>query len=123
MKSVRLRVPAEKTFVGLVSSTATAVAAHANLSIDGLKDLHLGIDEAFGIVIAHEPDAGDVEVTFDITEQAVTVSISGPAGGSVPSSDTWSWMILCGVTDNAEATASADGAVTVTMQTRVVTSA
>lgn len=123
MRTIELRVPAEAEFVGLVKNHIVGVAAQTQLGIDAIEDLKLGIDEAFSIVIAHNPSSGDVHIECTFTHDELNVVVSGPPGGTLPESDDYRWLILNTVTAGTEATVSAEGNATVTMHSRVVASA
>lgn len=127
MSNIHLRVPAQAEFVGLVKSTTNSVIARTELGFDELMDWALAIDEAFGIVINHNPNQGDVLIDFSILESGLEISITGPAGSSDAQLKTdacqWAWAIVTGSVQEADSVVSANGSVTLTLKSRVVASA
>lgn len=127
VSNIHLRVPAQAEFVGLVKSTTNSVIARTNLSFDELMDWALAIDEAFGIVINHSPDQGDVLIDFLIVDTGLEISITGPSGSSEAQLQTdacqWAWAIVTGSVPEADSVVSQNGSVTLTLRSRVVASA
>lgn len=123
MSTVQLRVPADPEFVGLLRNNAMAIAAHTQLTLETIADLQLGIGEAFSLVIAHRPTTGDVVTDFVLVDGGLDVVVTGPAGGTLPLVDDWAMMILDTVSTDPKLTVNANGQVTVTLHSRVVTSA
>ena len=127
MSNIHLRVPAQAEFVGLVRSTTNSVIARTSLGVDEIADWALAIDEAFGIVINHKPLAGSVLVDFVLVDGGVEIVITGPTGSSQEflNSDAcqWAWVVVTGSVAQAESAISTDGAITLTLKSRVVASA
>lgn len=123
MSVIQLRVPAEAKFSGLVRNQIVGVAAQTQLGIEAIDDLKLGVDEAFGIVIAHNPTSGDVLIECRISPDELSVTVTGPTGGHLPESDDYRWLILNTVATGSTATIAPEGNVTVMLHSRVVASA
>jgi len=120
---IQLRVPADPNFVGLVRSNIPALAAHTKLGLDAIYDLQLGLDEAFSIVIAHNPTSGDVNTEFTLSDDGLTVTITGPTGGQLPEENGFSWTILNSVASGVNISTSPEGSISVTLHSQVVASA
>lgn len=123
MSIVHLRVPAEPAFVGVLRNLVTSLSAQTNLGVDVILELQEGINEAFIIVTAHKPESGDVFCEFDITGDALSVRVTGPANGELPDTNNFNWLILSATTRDPEVSRAEDGSITVTIHSPVVASA
>ena len=127
MSDIHLRVPAQAEFVGLVRSTTNSVIARTDLGVDEIDDWALAIDEAFAIVLNHKPVSGHVQLDFTLKSGGVEITIAGPAGSSAEQLKTdacqWAWAVVSGLVEQATSEIGADGAITLTLKSRVVASA
>jgi serine/threonine-protein kinase RsbW len=120
--TIQLTVPADAIFVGLVRSTAAHTAAHANLDMDQIDDLRLAVDEAFALVIGTAGVAGNVSLSFTITQGGLEVSLTGPQGVEAPEHGTFAWTILSALVSDVESHVT-DGQVTITLNSKAGASA
>ncbi|HEX9235252.1 MAG TPA: hypothetical protein VF972_03110 [Actinomycetota bacterium] len=100
---VRLRIPATAGHVGLARATATALAARLDFTYDRLMDLHIAIDEASGRILAmSDPPARRLDVTFDVAEDALQISVQGdsPLKSGAEFLNAWSKLILDSVAED-----------------------
>ena len=127
VSNIHLRVPAQAEFVGLVRSTTNSVIARTELGVDELADWSLAMDEAFAIVINHKPASGDVLVDYSFAGGGIEIKVVGPVGSSqsVLQSDAcqWAWAVVTGSVSEANCDLASDGAITLTLKSRVVASA
>lgn len=127
MSTIHLRVPAQAEFVGLVRSTTNSVTARTELGVDELADWSLAMDEAFAMVINHNPTNGDVKVDYTLIDGGIEITVLGPPGSSENfiNSDAckWAWAIVTGSVLQAKCELAIDGALTLTLMSRVVASA
>jgi len=81
----------------LARATATALAARLDFTYDRLMDLHIAIDETAGRVLAvSDPPARFLELTFDVSHTALSISVQGD-GRLKPGAEflnPWSRLIL-----------------------------
>ena len=127
MSDIHLRVPAQAEFVGLVRSTTNSVIARTELGIDELADWSLAMDEAFAIVINHKPVFGAVAIDYSLVNGGLEITVLGPPGSSESflKSDAcqWAWAVVTGSVAQAKCDLANDGAITLTLKSRVVASA
>jgi len=121
--TIHLRVPASADYVGLIRSTAGHVAAHADLTIEQIDDLRLAVDEAFAVLIAHQPDSGEVAVSFLIQPAVLEIHLTGPSGGPEPDRSSFSWTVLQALVHEVLTDSNAMGEVTLKLTAKVVASA
>jgi serine/threonine-protein kinase RsbW len=99
------------------------VAAHADLTIEQIDDLRLAVDEAFAVLIAHQPDSGEVAVSFLIQPAVLEIHLTGPSGGPEPDRSSFSWTVLQALVHEVLTDSNAMGEVTLKLTAKVVASA
>lgn len=123
MTLIELAVPANPDYVGLIRSAAAHVAAHADLTLEAIDDLRLAVDEAFAVLIAHQPVTGRVAVTFHIHNDSLKIEMTGPAGSPDPDQNSFAWTVLTALVHEVATQTSSDGLVTLILTAKVVASA
>ena len=123
MAIIELAVPANPDYVGLIRSAAAHIAAHADFTIDAIDDLRLAVDEAFAVLIAHQPDAGRVAVSFHIHADSLNIEMTGPTGSPEPDRNSFAWTVLSALVHEVKSQTSSDGLVTLHLTAKVVASA
>jgi serine/threonine-protein kinase RsbW len=121
--TITLRVPAHPDYVGLIRSTAGHVAARADLTVEQIDDLRLAVDEAFALLISHNPSHGDVSVTFEVAVDVLTINLVGPEGSPELDRSTFAWTVLQALVADVKISTSGSGACTLHLITKVVASA
>lgn len=123
MATIHLRVPASADYVGLIRSTAGHVAARADLTMEQIDDLRLAVDEAFAVLIAHQPESGEVSVAFHVHATQLEIHFTGPAGGPDPDRNSFSWTVLQALVHEVIAESTPAGEITLKLTVKVVASA
>ena len=123
MATIHLRVPASADYVGLIRSTAGHVAARADLTVEQIDDLRLAVDEAFAVLITHQPESGDVSVAFHVHKTQLEIQLTGPAGGPDPDRTSFSWTVLQALVHEVVTELSPIGEVTLKLTAKVAASA
>lgn len=123
MNTIDLAVPASPEYVGLIRSAAAHIAAHADLTIEAIEDLRLAVDEAFAVLIAHNPDSGAVSIKFTIHSEQLDIELTGPAGSPAPDESSFAWTVLNALVHEVSTQTSSAGLVTLFLTAKVVASA
>ena len=123
MALIELAVPADPDYVGLIKSAAAHIAAHADFTLEAIDDLRLAVDEAFAVLIAHQPETGRVAVTFHVHDDSLIIEMTGPAGSPKPDKNSFAWTVLTALVHEVTAQTSSDGLVTLLLTAKVVASA
>ena len=123
MALIELAVPADPDYVRLIKSAAAHIAAHADFTLEAIDDLRLAVDEAFAVLIAHQPETGRVAVTFHIHDDSLQIEMTGPAGSPEPDRNSFAWTVLTALVHEVKAQTSSDGLVTLLLTAKVVASA
>ena len=123
MAIIELAVPANPDYVGLIRSAAAHIAAHADLTLEAIDDLRLAVDEAFAVLIAHQPETGRVAVTFHVHDDSLKIEMTGPVGSPDPDRNSFAWTVLTALVHEVATHTSSDGLVTLLLTAKVVASA
>ncbi|MBS3693928.1 ATP-binding protein [Rhodococcus qingshengii] len=95
--SPSLSVSATPDQLPVLRSLVRTVAAHYALSLDGLSDLVLAVDEAATILIGHALSSSTLTCAFDEDTEpaAVRVMLSTPTTGQITTStSSFGWHVL-----------------------------
>src|SRR6266487_2779696 len=106
---VELRVPADGRFVAAVRSLATALAAQCDLTVDGIEDLQIAVDEACALLLPHVQHPGEwLTARFTMSKGSVDFVVSATATSGAPDRSGFAWAVLSAVAERLEVT-STDG--------------
>ena len=72
---ISLTIPAAMRFVRLARIAVASIARRRGLSIRGIDDLRLAVEEAFSLLVGEEDRAGSVEVTFEVDRHELLVAM------------------------------------------------
>jgi serine/threonine-protein kinase RsbW len=122
VNTIDLAVPATPEYVGLIRSTAAHIAAHADLTIEAIDDLRLAVDEAFAVLIAHQPESGAVVIRFTIHAEQLDIELTAPAGSPLPDKTSFAWTVLSALVHEVSVQTSQAGLVTLVLTAKVVAS-
>lgn len=104
---VEVRLPAEGAYASVLRTTAAALAARLDFTIEAIEDLRISIGEAIALVLPEaDPDA-DLECHFHLTPGTIDVTLSTEAVDNPEvDRDSFAWQVL----DTMAANARAEGA-------------
>lgn len=115
-ETVTLTFGADLQNVALARSTAAAMAARADLTVDRLEDVRLAVDEAVTEAISSATEGSEIAVAFSIAGDTLGVVVTSTTGrAEVPSPTSFGWTVLSALVDSAEA-ALVDGRMTIGLQ-------
>jgi len=82
---ISLTIPAAMRFVRLVRIAVASIGRRRGLSVRAIDDLRLAVDEAFSLLLGDVDHPGAVDVTLEVDEYELLVSIvqrldNGPVG-------------------------------------------
>jgi serine/threonine-protein kinase RsbW len=104
---VTLTFPADTSNVRLARTVAAAMAARADLPVDQLEDVRLAVDEAVSQLIFDAEADATISCRFALAGTDLDIAVSGlTRTGDVPSTETFSWMVLSALVDAVAAESS-----------------
>ena len=78
----KLSVPGKPEYVSTVRMTAAALASTAGFDVEAIDDIKVAVSEACTNVVRHgTKESNDYEVSFDLSEEQMAISIADEAGG------------------------------------------
>lgn len=72
---ISLTIPAAMRFVRLVRIAVASIGRRKGLSVRAIDDLRLAVDEAFSLLLGDRDHLGNIEITFEVDEHELLVSI------------------------------------------------
>lgn len=102
-RDVELRLPADGVFVSVLRTTAAAIAARLDFTMDDIEDLRICVGEAGALVIPVAAAGSAVSARFGLDSTAVRVELSGVRASpdDVPDRESFAWQVLDTVADGA----------------------
>ncbi len=104
---VSLTIPAAMRFVRLVRIAVASIGRRRGLSVRSIDDLRLAVDEAFSLLLGDRDHSGHVEVTFEVDDHELLVSIVQHLDGGAYASDSEDLVrfevVISDLTDRFEA--------------------
>jgi len=97
---VHLRLPADAAYLSVLRTTAAALAARLDLSVDEVEDVRIAVDEAASMLLPATPpssggggDEAALEASFELSRRRLVVEVRGPAR-TLPARDSVAWAVL-----------------------------
>lgn len=117
---VELKVPALSAYVSVLRTTAAALAARLDFTIDEIEDLRIAVDEASALLLAQATSGSSLTCRFALSGQVLTTSVSAQSRKPhVPPEDSFAWTVLTALAGPIEATIDeADSRVSLTLTKR-----
>lgn len=103
-----LKVPARSAYLGLVRTVVASVAAAADFSVDDIEDLRMAADEAAALLMSGAHPDAVLQVTIDVQDGGLAVTVTAPSSGVVISTDSFAWTVLSTLADTAEHSTQGD---------------
>lgn len=109
-------LPATGEFLGVLRTTAAALAANADFIIDDIEDLRIAIDEACSILVARAIPGTDLRCRFFVSDGAVSIEASAHVlDRRPPPRSGFAWMVLTSLTTSVDAVVRDPDELVVTM--------
>lgn len=111
--NVLVRLPAERAYAAVLRTTAAALAARLDFTIDDIEDLRIAIGEATALALPEADPGTDLtcELTLSPGEVSVVVRVEAVDEPEVDR-DSFAWQVLDTLASDATA-GSTDGHLTV----------
>ncbi len=93
---VLLVVPADGGYLSVLRTATAGLAARLKFSLEEIEDLRIAVDEACAMLIGLVGARTEVTSQFELTGDAVAVSVSVPVAAPVtlPGEGSFSWQVL-----------------------------
>ena len=112
---VELRLPADGAYVSVLRTTTAGLAARLDFTVDDIEDLRMAVGEASALVLAGARHDADLTARFWLRSSQLVVKVAAQsASPTPPPPDSFGWMVLTTLADDASVTTS-DGTVEITL--------
>src|SRR3954469_11593348 len=116
---VELRLPAAPAYLGVVRTATAGLAARLDFTLDEIEDLRIAVDEACAMLLSQALPGADLECTFALGAESMSVSVSVlTQDGQEPSRDTFAWTVLSALAGDVDSSGDVDNRVTITLHKR-----
>lgn len=119
-QTVELRVPALSAYVSVLRTTAAALAARLDFTIDEIEDLRIGVDEASALLLHQAVSDSDLTCEFTLGKDRLRTAVSVRSHRPhVPAEESFAWTVLTALAGPIDAEVDADAErVTLTLTKR-----
>jgi len=116
---VTLRMPAAGAYLSVLRTATASLASRLDFTIDDIEDLRIAVDEACAMLLVQAVPGADLECSFELTDDTVSVSVTVPTlDGEQPSRDTFAWTVLTALAGEVDSSVDADRRVTLALRKR-----
>lgn len=92
---VELRLPADGAFAYVLRTTAAALAARVDFTLDDIEDLKIAVSEAVSLLLEGADPTTDLRVGFTLSPGRMELSLTLPADDSFRiDTDGFAWQVL-----------------------------
>ncbi len=100
---VELRLPADGAFAYVLRTTAAALAARVDFTLDDIEDLRIAVSEATALLLEGLDSPADLRVGFQLTAGRLEISLSVPSSGpDRVDREGFAWQVLTALANDTE---------------------
>ncbi len=100
---VELGVPARTAYVSVLRTTAAALAARLDFTLDEIEDLKIAVDEASALLLAQAVPDSPLSCRFELGGDELVVSVSVHSRNPrVPSRSSFAWTVLAALAGHVD---------------------
>ncbi len=116
---VTLRLPASSAYLSVLRTATASLASRLDFTIDDIEDLRIAVDEACAMLLVQAVPGADLQCSFELTDDAISVAVSVPTlDGEQPSRETFAWTVLTALAGEVDSSVDADRRVTLSLRKR-----
>ncbi len=114
---VTVRMPAEGAYLSVLRTATAGLAARLDFTLDEIEDLRIAVDEACAMLLNQAIPGSDLECSFALGRDMMTISVSVPSlAPTPPASDTFAWTVLSALAGSVDAFTGPGDQVTIVMR-------
>jgi serine/threonine-protein kinase RsbW len=100
---VELGVPARTAYVSVLRTTAAALAARLDFTLDEIEDLKIAVDEASAMLLAQAVPDSSLSCRFELAGDELVVAVSVHSRNPrVPSRSSFAWTVLAALAGHVD---------------------
>jgi serine/threonine-protein kinase RsbW len=114
---VTVRMPAEGAYLSVLRTATAGLAARLDFTLDEIEDLRIAVDEACAMLLNQAIPGSDLECSFALGRDMMTISVSVPSlAPTPPASDTFAWTVLSALAGSVDAFTGPGDQLTIVMR-------
>jgi serine/threonine-protein kinase RsbW len=114
---VTVRMPAEGAYLSVLRTATAGLAARLDFTLDEIEDLRIAVDEACAMLLSQAIPGSDLECSFALGRDMMTISVSVPSlAPTPPASDTFAWTVLSALAGSVDAFTGPGDQLTIVMR-------
>ncbi len=100
----RLRVPADGSYLAVLRTATSGLAARSNFTLEDIDDLRIAVDEACAILLPQAVPGAELECAFWVRDSSLTVEVATTCESPrIPSEHGFAWRVLSALAHEATA--------------------
>ncbi len=101
---VNIRMPADGAYLSVLRTATAGLAARLDFTLDEIEDLRIAVDEACAMLLGQAVPGSNLDCTFALGGDEMTVTVSVPSlNPRPPSGETFAWTVLSALAGNVAA--------------------
>jgi len=101
---VTVRMPADGAYLSVLRTATAGLAARLDFTLDEIEDMRIAVDEACAMLLTQAIPGSDLECSFSLGQDEMTVSVSVSClAPRIPSGDTFAWTVLSALAGSVNA--------------------
>src|ERR1700722_3501121 len=101
---VTVRMPADGAYLSVLRTATAGLAARLDFTLDEIEDMRIAVDEACAMLLSQAIPGSELECSFTLSEDDMTISVSVPClNPRPPSGETFAWTVLSALAGTVEA--------------------
>jgi serine/threonine-protein kinase RsbW len=114
---VELRLPAESAYLSVLRTATAGLAARLDFTLDEIEDLRIAVDEACALLLPDAVAGSPLICRFTLEPDCLEVSVEAVThAGRIPGRDSFAWTVLTALAGEVDASATPEGAVSLTLR-------
>jgi serine/threonine-protein kinase RsbW len=110
-------MPAEGAYLSVLRTATAGLAARLDFTLDEIEDLRIAVDEACAMLLNQAIPGSDLECSFALGRDEMTISVSVPSlAPTPPASDTFAWTVLSALAGSVDSFTGPGDQLTIVMQ-------
>lgn len=114
---VEVRLPADSSYLSVLRTATAGLASRLDFTLDEIEDLRIAVDEACALLLTQAVAGTELVCRFDLEHDALCVSVAAATrDGSIPSRDSFGWLVLSSLAGQVEASVNGDREVRISLR-------
>ncbi len=102
-RTAEVRLPADGAYAYVLRTTAAALAARVDFTLDDIEDLRIAVSEALSLLLDSAAPDADLTATFTLSPGRMVIEVSAPTAPGSDGADIegFAWQVLSALAEDA----------------------